>query len=119
MTDRSALSPREHEQLAAIERQLRAEAPALDHALATGVFRGLPDPPRSWRSRSAWPVVALVALGCCLVALSTTGPSALPLVVGTFLMSLSFLGLWLPLSRPARAGRTSTGGGVPDTRTPG
>ena len=99
MTELGRLSPRERERLEEIEQQLRSEAPALDHALASGVVRGLPEPPRSLRSRSGWPVVVLVVLGGLLVALGLGTQSVLPLLAGTYLMALSFLGRWLPQRR--------------------
>lgn len=104
MTELDRLSPGEVACLDAIEQQLRSESPALDHALAHGRFRGLPDLPRRWGSRSTWPVAALVAFGCLLVALGTSRSSVLPLVSGSYLVALSFLGLWLPLCHRARGG---------------
>lgn len=92
------LSPWERACLGGIEQQLREQAPALDRALAVGLWRSpLATPPRTWRNRSAWPVAALAVLGCLLVAVGCDRNAFLPLVVGTYLLSLSFLGLWVPL----------------------
>lgn len=101
MSEVDRLGPDELARLAAIEQRLRRESPALDHALSSGRFRGLPDPPRRWGSRSAWPVAALVVVGCLLVARGLTATDARLLLAGCYLVALSFLGRWLPLRRPA------------------
>lgn len=107
MAELGRLSPWEQERLEAMEQQLRSNAPALDRALTRGVLRGLSDPPRDLRSRSGWPVVVLVVLGSLLVVLGLGAPDVLVLVTGTYVVALSFLGLWLP--RRGRADRHCTG----------
>jgi hypothetical protein len=97
VSDLGQLSPWERERLLAIEQQLRSASPALDHALACGAFRGLSDPPRRLLSRSGWPVGVVLVLGVVLVVLGLSGTGVLPLIVGTYLVALCPLGLWLPV----------------------
>lgn len=110
MSDLGQLSPWERERLLIIEQQLRRASPWLDHALASGAFRGLSDPPRRLLSRSGWPVLVLVVLGAVLVVLGLSGANVLPLIAGTYLVALCPLGRWLPLlggrdARPRPHGR--------------
>ena len=95
----------ERERLAEIEADLRRDCPALDHALRTGAFRGLPDQRRRSYSWQAWPVAGLAAVGGALVVLGLALPRTLALVAGFYLTPCSFLGLWVPLRRGPRPDR--------------
>jgi len=99
------LSDRDRRILQDVEQQLRAEAPALDLWLRTGARCGMPDQPRASYTVQAWPVLLLVAMGCALIAWGLQLPRALPLVGGFYLVTFSFLGLWLPLRSPRRPRR--------------
>ena len=99
------LSDRDRRVLQDLEQHLRTEAPVLDLWLRTGTRRGLSDQRRASYTVQVWPVVALVALGCVLIVWGLHLPSAMPLVGGFYLVTFSFLGLWLPLRPPRQVRR--------------